>query len=133
MLADLKDHFLNTPMERPEYMKVPYNKFPDDIRTTYNLDRIVTSNGYIFYKIKHGMHGLKQADILAYDYIKQHLYPYGYHLVPGTVGLWKHSTRPISCYLCVDDFGIKCFNKENINHLLDKVGNLRLHNRLIWK
>ena len=70
MSADLKEHFLNTPMDRPEYMKVPFNKFPKDIRQKYNLYDLVTPDGYIFCKIEKGMYGLKQAALLAYNYIK---------------------------------------------------------------
>ena len=45
MSADLKDHFLASPMNRPEYMKIPYKYFPDDIIQKYNLQNKV-SNGY---------------------------------------------------------------------------------------
>ena len=50
--ADLKDHFLQTPMPESEYMRVPYHKFPADINEYYNLHNIVTNNGYIFIPIK---------------------------------------------------------------------------------
>lgn len=33
---DLKDMFLHTLMADPEYMRVPYKYFPQDIRTKYN-------------------------------------------------------------------------------------------------
>jgi len=32
MSADIKDHFLATPMNKPEYMKVKYKYIPEDIR-----------------------------------------------------------------------------------------------------
>ena len=35
--ADLKDCFLTTPMDTPEYMKVHYKYLPQDIRQRYNL------------------------------------------------------------------------------------------------
>ena len=50
--ADLKDFFLATPMESPEYMKVHYKHFPQDIRDQYNLKDKVSSASYIFVKIK---------------------------------------------------------------------------------
>ena len=59
MSADLKDHFLMTPMKENEYMKVQFNKFPEDIKQQYNLYNLVTSDGYIFIKIKKAMYGLK--------------------------------------------------------------------------
>ena len=70
------------------------------------------------------MYGLKQAAILAYQHIKNTLQPHGYYPVIGTVGLWKHKTRPISFCLCVDDFGIKYFDKKDVEHLLSKIGTI---------
>ena len=54
-------------MQRPEYMKVPIRYFPNDIQDKYNLQSIVTTNGFIYIKIKKGMYGLKQAAALAYN------------------------------------------------------------------
>ena len=119
--ADLKDHFLQTPMPEAEYMKIPYNKFPEDIREFYNLSTLVSKDGYIFIKVKKAMYGLKQAAILAYRHIKNTLQPHGYYPVVGTVGLLKHKTRPISFCLCVDDFGIIYFHKQDVEHLLEKL------------
>ena len=95
MSADLKDHFLSTPMSNSEYMRVPYNHIPQDIKVKYNLDSIVTTDNYIYIKINKGMFGLKHAAILAYQHIKNTLSPQGYHPVIRTTALWKHETRPI--------------------------------------
>ena len=64
------------------------------------------------------MYSLKQAVLLAYNYLKKNLSPYGYYPMPHSVGLWKHTTRQITFYLCVDDFGVKCFYKQDIDHLI---------------
>ena len=122
MSADIKDHFLATPMKRPEYMRVKYHHFPEDIKLKYNLSSKVTSNGYIYIKIKRGMYGLKQAAILAYDHLRNSLAPFGYKPVPGTVGLWEHDTRPTKFCVCVDDFGIKYWSKDDRDHLLNSIG-----------
>ena len=68
------------------------------------------------------MYGLKQAAILAYEYLQKTLKPFGYSPVPGTVGLWSHSHRPIQFCLCVDDFGVKYFNKTDVDHLQHAIG-----------
>ena len=65
------------------------------------------------------MYGLKQAALLAYNKLVQHLAPHGYRPVPHSRGLWTHDIRPTSFCLCVDDFGIKYFTKNDANHLLD--------------
>ena len=124
MSADLKDHFLSTPMSNSEYMRVPYHRLPQDIKDTYNLDTIVTPDNYVYIKINKGMYGLKQAAILAYQHIKNALSLQGYHPVVGTTGLWKHKTRPIYFCLCVDDFGIKYYDKANVHHLLHHLGTI---------
>ena len=129
MSADLKDHFLHIPMDLPEYMKVPYSHFPQEIKDQYNLQDKVTSDGFIYIRINKDMYGLKQAAIMAYQHIKRNLEPHGYYPVVGTTGMWKHETRKIYFCLCVDDFRIKYYNKEDVEHLLDKIGkNLQLHN-----
>ena len=118
MAADLKDFFLASPMDSPEFMKIPLKHIPEDIITTYNLRNLVTSDGYVYVKIKKGMYGLKQAAILAYNNLVNNLQEDGYFPIPHTVGLWKHATRKTIFCLCVDDFGIKYFNKDDANHLL---------------
>ena len=66
MCASIKDHFLATPMDDLEYMKVQYKYIPQNICTWYKLASMVTSDGYIYIKIQKGMPELKQAAILAY-------------------------------------------------------------------
>ena len=68
------------------------------------------------------MSGLKQAAILAYRHLKNFLELYGYEPITGTVGMWWHKTRPTIFYLCVDDFGIKFWSKEDANHLCNAIG-----------
>ena len=45
MCADIKDHFLAIPIDKPEYMRVQYKYIPDNIRSKYHLDLKVTSDG----------------------------------------------------------------------------------------
>ena len=68
------------------------------------------------------MYGLKQAVILAYKQIKERLNKEGYAPIIGTTGLWKHATRKIVIALCVDDFGLEYFNKEDVEHLTATLG-----------
>jgi hypothetical protein len=62
--------------------------------------------------------GLPQAGILANKLLKKRLVPHGYYKCKQTPGLWKHTTRPISFTLVVNDFGVKYMRKEDINHLI---------------
>ena len=65
--ADLKDFFLATPMKDPEYMRIHSKYFFDDVRTAYNIDEKIASDGYVYIRIQKGMYGLKQAAVLAYN------------------------------------------------------------------
>ena len=65
MACDLKDHFLASPMAKPQYMQMRWEHIPDDIKICYSLEKLL-HYGYIFVKIKKGMYGLKEAAILAY-------------------------------------------------------------------
>ena len=67
------------------------------------------------------MYGLKAAALLAYNQLVTTLQQYGYHPVEGTMGLWKHISRPLHFCLCVDDFGIKYFNKDDLDHFLNSL------------
>ena len=120
--ADIKYYFLATPMDRHECMKVPYTHLPDNIKKKYNLHTKVIYKDYIYIRIKKGMHGLKQAAILAYENLQRCIKPFGYTPVIGTVGVWQHETRPTKFCLCVDDFGIKYYSKSDAQHLLDSIG-----------
>ena len=113
---DLKDFFLASPMPEPEFMKIHRRYIPEDIIIKYNLEQKFDNN-YIYVRIKKGMYGLKQAAILAYEHLVKNLKPHGYTPIPHTVGLWKHTSRPITFCLCVDDFGIKYYNKDDVDHL----------------
>ena len=117
MSLDLKDFYLATPMPTPEYMKVPFKYFPQDIVNKYKLqDKI--HNNYILIKISKGMYGLKQAAVLAYENLIKNLKPFGYEPIPHTDCFWQHKSYPTKFCLCVDDFGMKYFNKTELNHLI---------------
>ena len=117
MSLDLKDMFLMTMMDEPEYMKCAYRYFPSDIRKRYNLDALV-HNGFIYIKIKKGLFGLKQAALLAYQQVSKLLQAGGFRPILGSLGMWKHRTRSIIFNLCVDDFGVKYFDKNDVEHLI---------------
>ena len=122
MSSDIVNYFLASPMPNAEYMKVKVKHLPEDIRIRYNIDDLVTTDGFVYIRIEKGMYGLKNAAILAYDNLKINLGAHGYHPVEGTVGLWKHDTKRTRFCVCVDDFGIKYFSKADAQHLLNAIG-----------
>ena len=118
---DLKDMFLHTPMKDPEYMKIPFKYFPQDIVQRYKLDKLKHINGYVYVKITKGMYGLKQAAVLAYNNLSKLLLKAGYFPLVNSQGMWKHISKPTTFCLCVDDFGVKYCNKEDVQHLIDAI------------
>jgi hypothetical protein len=54
MGIDLKNFYLNTPLDRYEYMRLSINIIPDEIIDEYNLHPLV-SNGYVYIEIRKGM------------------------------------------------------------------------------
>ena len=54
MTTDIKDYFLASPMENPEYMKVHLRHIPQDIRLKYKINEKDTPNGFVYIRIKKG-------------------------------------------------------------------------------
>lgn len=104
-------------MKDPEYMKIPYRLFPQDIINRYNLES-KKHGDYIYVRIKREMYGLKQAAVLAYQQLCDHLKTHGYVPIQSSKCMFQHKTRRTKFCLCVNDFGIKYFSKDDINHLL---------------
>ncbi len=121
MTMDIKNFCLNTPMARYEYMQLRLSDMLEDVIAHYKLNKIATTERYIYCEIQKGMYDLPQAGIIAQQLLEEHLEKDGYCQSKTTPGLWTHDTRPISFSLVVDDFGLKYVGEENAQHLLDTV------------
>ena len=64
------------------------------------------------------MCGLKQEGEITYDDLKQHLLPHGHVPTKHTPALWCHASSNLTFTLIADDFGIKCKNISQFQHLL---------------
>ena len=117
MTIDIKDFYLNTPMKRPEYMRIPVHIVPKEIVERYKLKGL-EHNGYYYVEINKGMYGLPQAGKIANDLLVLRLKAAGYTECTLTPGLFRHTTRSIVFCLVVDDFAVKYTNKEDVEHLL---------------
>jgi hypothetical protein len=118
MCLDLKNFYLSAPLDRYEYMRIPFELFPPWIVAQYNLLTKV-HRGHIYLEMRRAVWGLPQAGILANKLLRKRLAPHGYYECKQTPGLWKHTSRHISFTLVVDDFGVKYTNKKDIEHLID--------------
>ena len=84
---DLKDFYLNTPMEWPEFLRMKIETFPEDVITHYNLRDKTDENGFIFIRVERGMYGLPHAGIIAQKLLEETLAKHGYHQSDKTPGL----------------------------------------------
>jgi len=118
MTIDIKDFYLNTPVDQPEFMLLKMADIPEDFIELYNLRQCATPDGYIHVSVQKGMYGLLQVDIIAHQLLKKRLVANKYHQSAVIPGFWKHDWRPVSFALCVDDFEVKYVGIEHANHLL---------------
>ena len=87
---DLKDFYLNTPMERPEFLQMKIDTFPEDVIEHYKLQEKVDANGFLFIWVKRGMYELPHAGIIAQKLLEERLTKHGYRQSNHTPGLWIH-------------------------------------------
>jgi hypothetical protein len=109
--------YLNTPLGRFECMVINLASLPQETIEKYDLNEIA-QDGKVYIEIQKGVYGLPQAGILTNELLQHNLTQDGYRLTTHTHGLWTHDTRPISCSLVVDDFGVKYVSREHAEHLM---------------
>ena len=101
-----------------QYMRIYRTYVTPEICQEYNLtNNYFDSKGFAYLEIRHGMYGLKEAAILAYDQLKDHLSKFGYVPFKHTPGFFRHESRPTVFSLAVDDFGIKYYSQQDVDHL----------------
>jgi len=103
---DIKNFYLDTPMEDPEYVRIKITDIPEEFILEYGLAGLEDKNGWIYFEICRGCYGLPQAGILAKNLLRRQLEEEGYYEAHSTPGLWRHKWRPIQFCLIVDDFGV---------------------------
>jgi hypothetical protein len=122
--ADIKNMYLDTPLDRYEYMIMPLSLFQQDIIEHYGLLNKAI-NGVVYMEICKGMYGLPQAGFLANKLLKKCLAKHGFFKQLHTPSSWRHESHPIWFNLAVDVFGIKYINDGNLQHFynaLSKAG-----------
>ena len=117
MTMDISNMYLNTPLDRYEYMRMNIKDLPQEIIDEHNLKDLADKDGWVYMEIRRAMYGLRQSGALAGKQLAKILGEEGYYQAKHTTGLWLHETRPISFTLVVDDFGVKYVNKEDAEHL----------------
>ena len=106
MKVDLKNFYLNIPMNRYEYLWFPINLTPQEIVDMYNLMSKV-NNCFVMCEICRGIYGFPQAGILANKLPQARIAVQGCHPWKFILVLWKLDDWPLYFCLTIDNFGIK--------------------------
>lgn len=117
MTMDISNFYLQTPLKRPEYIRIKLSDIPAEIIREYKLRDIAGPDGSVYIVAVKGMYGLPQAGLLANKQLEKRLNAAGYHQSKYVPGLWSHKWRPIQFTLVVDDFGVKYVGEEHAKHL----------------
>jgi hypothetical protein len=112
MCLNIKNFYLTSALDYYKYMKILLVLFTECIKKH-------TRDGFVFLEIRRAVSGLHQAGILANKLLRKRLKPHGYYECTNTPELWRHTTRPITFLLVVDNFGVKYVGKEHADHLID--------------
>jgi len=116
VVFDIKNFYLNTPLDRYEYVRIKLTDIPEEFIAEYNLHQFV-KDGWVYFEIRKGVYGLPQAGKLANDLLTKRLNAEGYYQAETTPGLWRHKWRPVTFSLIVDDFGIEYVGERHALHL----------------
>ena len=90
MAADVKNFYLNTPLYRPEYMRISVKTIPEKVMEYYQGEMFL-EDGYIYFEINKGMYGLPKASSLENKLLQKR-----------PAGLRRNETVPIQFALVVD-------------------------------
>ena len=117
MTLDIKDYYLNTPLARPEYIRIQRKLIPLSTMVQHELEQFMSNNSILF-EVNQGMYGLPQAGYLAQQKLIEHLRKHQYHQT-DTPCLFRHSSNGTTFALVVDDFGVKYTDKAAAQHLIE--------------
>ena len=114
LTLDIKDLYLNTPIDIPEYLRISSKFLPQHIINKNDLKQYL-HNGSVLFEVNKGMYGLPRAGLLAQNRQTQHLATHGYHQT-ATTCLFHHVDNGTDFYFVVDDFGIKYATTDGARH-----------------
>jgi hypothetical protein len=113
---DLKNFYLNTPLNRPEYIRIKLADIPQEFIDKYKLNKLACDS-WIYFEMRCGMYGLPQAGILANKLLQDCLAKFDYYKAATTPRLWHHKWHSIMFALIVDKFAIQYVGNAHLDHL----------------
>ena len=119
--GDISNMYLESVLPEAEYVRFRLELIPRAIIEQYNLDSLVTKNGFIYARVNKAWYGLKQAGKIAHDDLVKRLSEAGYKKHSQVEGYFRHETRDIDFTLVVDDFLIRYTNDADLAHLTQAI------------
>jgi hypothetical protein len=113
---DLKNFYLNTPLNPPEYVHIKLADIPQEFINKYKLNKFARDS-WIYFEMHRGMYGLPQAGILANKLLQDRLAECNCYKAATTPWLWRHKWHPVMFALIVDDFTIQYVGDAYLDHL----------------
>lgn len=114
--ADIRNYYLNSPMQKISYMRISTKYISEGIMTKYALHDKV-HNCHIYVEIYKGLYRVKESGIIVFQLLKK-LTLHGYSPMQYTHGMWKYDTLPTTFTLATYDFSIKYVNTKHLEQLV---------------
>eukprot|EP00804_Cyclotella_cryptica_P021444 CCRYP_005779-RC/>CCRYP_005779-RC protein AED:0.45 eAED:0.45 QI:0/-1/0/1/-1/0/1/0/109 len=89
MTINIKDFYLNTPMVCSEYMHLKMSDIWDHIIALYNLNKLTTTDGYVYVLIQKGMYSIPPQESCTTT-TQETVSHQSYQQSTITPGFWKH-------------------------------------------
>lgn len=68
MTIDIKDYFLNSKLDKPEYMRIPITYFPIESQRQFDTNKFINkTNNTLIVEVTKSLYGLPQAAKVSYD------------------------------------------------------------------
>jgi hypothetical protein len=91
---DLKNFYLNTLLDQPEYVRIKLADIPQELINKYKLNKLA-HDCWIYSEMRCGIYGLPQAGILSNNLLRDYLAEFDYYEAATTPGLWRHKWHPV--------------------------------------
>ena len=90
MTINISNFYLNTSIDRYEYMCMKLDMLLDAVIKEYNLCDKVELNDYVYIEVRTGIYGLPLSGLLAQELLAGRLAKHGYKQSDVTPGIWTH-------------------------------------------
>ena len=97
---ETKDFYLNSSLDKHEHLRLSCALFTQELIYFHHLNDRASENGYVYWEIRGGMHGLSQAGMLVHETLKKNLKLFGHELVTYTPGLWINEEQKNVFCIC---------------------------------